>query len=101
MRSRCAAYRFHINDPIPFTRALSVDIDHGYTNLVQADYSSAAYWYQVEPHAAFPQLLPVEERLPAPVGQNALQFALFTSPLWVPAGALGLRLLGRLLSRRA
>jgi hypothetical protein len=25
---------------------------------------SVAYWYQTEPHAAFPSLPPVEERLP-------------------------------------
>ncbi len=101
LRSRCAAYRFHINDPIPFTRALSVEIDHGYTNQVPTDYSSVAYWYQVEPYAAFPPLPPVVERLPGPVNENVLQFALFTSPVWIPTGILGLRLLKRLFRRRS
>jgi hypothetical protein len=91
--SRCAAYRFHITDPIPFKQSIVVDIDHGYTNQVETNYSSVAYWYQTEPHGAFPVLPPVAERLPIPTGQNALQFALFTSPVWVPAALLGLKAL--------
>jgi hypothetical protein len=97
LTSRCAAYRFHVTDPIPFQRSLTVDIDHGYTNLVQADYASVAYWYQSEPHAAFPDLPPVAARLPAPVGANALQFALFSSPAWLPALWLGSKALRKLL----
>lgn len=97
LTSRCAAYRFHISDPIPFKRRIIVDIDHGYTNLVEADYASVAYWYQAEPHAAFPALPAVEGRLPAPVGKNALQFALFSSPVWVPAAWMGLKLLRKIL----
>jgi hypothetical protein len=99
MESRCAAYRFHINDPIMFKKSIVVDIDHGYTNQVSGDYHSVAYWYQTEPHAPFPLLPPVANRLPRPTGQNALQFGLFTSPLWLSAGFVGLRLL-RLLLRR-
>jgi hypothetical protein len=91
--SRCAAYRFHVTDPIPFKQSIVVDIDHGYTNQVETDYSSVAYWYQTEPHGIFPMLLPVAERLPVPTGQNTLQFALFTSPVWVPAALLGLKAL--------
>jgi hypothetical protein len=98
--SRCAAYRFHIADPIPFQRSIVVDMDHGYTNQVQTDYSSVAYWYQAEPHAAFPPLPPVAERLPTPAGQNALQFALLTSPAWVPAGLVGLKMLKKILGGR-
>ena len=99
LKSRCAAYRFHITDPIPFSRSINVEIDHGYTNQVETDYSSMAYWYQVEPHADFPSLPPVEHRLPSPVGQNVLQFGLFSSPVWIPAGILGLWLLGRIFRR--
>ena len=97
--SRCAAYRFHVNDPIPFRQSIVVDIDHGYTNQVQTDYSSMAYWYQVEPHASFPPLLPLAQRLPVSPGRNRLQFALFTSPAWLPAAALGLKALKRVLRR--
>jgi hypothetical protein len=89
LTSRCAAYRFHVTDPIPFRHKITVDIDHGYTSQVQTDYTSVAYWYQSEPHAAFPALLPAELRMPAPVTSNALQFALFSSPVWVPAVWLG------------
>lgn len=100
LNSRCAAYRFHIPDPIPFHKSITVDIDHGYTNQVAGDYSSVAYWYQTEPHANFPTLLPLEERLPTPTGRNALQFALFTSPVWVPAALIGLNLLRKVFGKR-
>jgi hypothetical protein len=98
--SRCAAYRFHINDPIPFKQSIIVDMDHGYANQVKTDYSSVAYWYQKEPHAVFPILPPVSQRLPTPTDQNALQFALFTSPLWVPATLLGLKVLKKVFGGR-
>jgi len=100
LKSRCAAYRFHVPDPIPFHRELIVDFDHGYTNQVAGDYSSVAYWYQNEPHAAFPLLPPAEARLPEPTRSNTAQFALFTSPVWVPATMVGLKVLGRVLGRK-
>jgi hypothetical protein len=100
LTSRCAAYRFHIPDPIPFQHSLVVDMDHGYTNQVAGDYTSVAYWYQSEPHADFSPLPPVEERLPEPVGRNAYQFALFSSPVWLPAAVLGLKLLNRILAKK-
>ena len=93
LTSRCAAYRFHVADSIPFQQSIVVDMDHGYANQVETDYSSVAYWYQTEPHAPMPELAPVAERLPTPVGQNALQMALATSPVWVPAGLVGLKAL--------
>ena len=97
--ARCAAYRFHVQDPIPFRQSIVVDMDHGYTNQVQTDYASVAYWYQTEPHAAFPALPPLMQRLPAPVDRNLLQFALVTSPLWLPAAALGLKVLKHMCRR--
>lgn len=99
-QSRCAAYRFHIDDPIPFKTALIVDMDHGYTNQVETDYSSVAYWYQSEPHAAFPAIPPLFDRLPTPTTENTAQFALVTSPLWVPASLVGFKLLKKLLCCR-
>jgi hypothetical protein len=98
--SRCAAYRFHIADPIPFQQSIVVDMDHGYANQVETDYSSVAYWYQTEPHAPMPPLPPVAERLPTPTGQNTLQFALLTSPAWVPAGLAGLKVLKKMVGDR-
>ena len=62
--SRIAAYRFHIQDAIPFTRSLRFTIEHGHGNEEVADYSSTAYWYQLEPHQAFPALPPAGFRIP-------------------------------------
>ena len=52
-------YRYHIEDPIPFRKSIRVDIEHRGGDYI----STVAYWYQREPHAAFPDLPPVEERL--------------------------------------
>jgi hypothetical protein len=62
--SRIAAYRFHIPDAIPFTRSLRFTIEHGHANEEVADYSSTAYWYQLEPHQAFPPMPPAGFRIP-------------------------------------
>jgi hypothetical protein len=63
-RRQCTSYRFHIEDPILFTRSIRVSIEHGHANLQENDYSSVAYWYQTEPHKPLPPLPPVQERLP-------------------------------------
>lgn len=57
-------YRYHIEDPIRFHESIRVTIEHGHANKLSNDYSSTAYWYQLEPHAPFPALLPVEARMP-------------------------------------
>jgi hypothetical protein len=57
-------YRWHIEDPIYFRRSIRVTIEHGHANDLSNDYSSTAYWYQTHPHARFPELPPVELRLP-------------------------------------
>ena len=62
--SRSSVYRFHLDSPIPFTKSLKATIEHGHANSRSDSYYSVAYWYQSEPHAAFPALPPVEERLP-------------------------------------
>jgi hypothetical protein len=62
--SRSSVYRFHLDSPIPFTKSLKATIEHGHANGRSDNYFSVAYWYQTEPHAAFPPLPPVEERLP-------------------------------------
>ncbi len=56
-------YRWHIPDPVRFTRSIRVTIEHGHANRLSNDYSSTAYWYQNEPHKPF-GILPVLERLP-------------------------------------
>jgi len=59
-----SVYRFHIQDPIPFQKRILVTCEHGHGNDRADDWSSVAYWYQLEPHEAFPKMLPVSERLP-------------------------------------
>jgi hypothetical protein len=62
--SRTSVYRFHLDSPIPFTKSLRATIEHGHANHRSDNFFSVAYWYQDEPHAAFPALPPVEQRLP-------------------------------------
>jgi len=62
--ARWSVYRFHLDSPIPFTKSLRATIEHGHADDRGDNYYSVAYWYQTEPHAEFPPLPPVEERLP-------------------------------------
>ncbi|MEO7142699.1 MAG: glycoside hydrolase family 172 protein [Bryobacteraceae bacterium] len=61
-------YRWHIEDPVIFHHDLKVTIqalgwwpDNRYQPLSD-DIASVAYWYQQEPHAAFPAFPPLPER---------------------------------------
>ncbi len=72
--SRHTNYRFHIQDPVPFAKSLRVVIEHkgarrmpdgkwnGYVERAD-DFSSVAYWYQLEPHNPFAPLPSGPERL--------------------------------------
>jgi len=62
--ARWSVYRFHLDSPITFTKSLRATIEHGHADDRADNYYSVAYWYQTEPHAAFPTLPPVDERLP-------------------------------------
>lgn len=59
---RFGLYRWHIVDPIRFKQDLKVTIQAlgwrsgGRYLPLQDDIASVAYWYQTEPHAAFPSL---------------------------------------------
>jgi len=54
--SRFSGYRWHIEDPVPFTRSLRFVLQHGqYANETPADYATLAIWYQTHPHAPFPR----------------------------------------------
>ncbi len=61
---RTSVYRFHLDSPIPFTKSIKATIEHGHANGRSDNFFSVAYWYQTEPHAPFPPLPPVDERLP-------------------------------------
>jgi hypothetical protein len=56
-------YRFHIEDPVTFTRSIRVTIEHGHANKRSDDLSSVAYWYQELPNRPL-DLPPVHRRLP-------------------------------------
>ncbi len=59
---RIGEYRWHISDPIRFRSDLRVTLQSlGWKSVdryrvLEDGYSSVAYWYQQEPHAAFPVL---------------------------------------------
>ena len=61
--SKWSLYRFHLDSPIPFNRSLRATIEHGTADDRGDSFYSVAYWYQTEPHAPFPKLPSVEERL--------------------------------------
>lgn len=45
-KARTSMYRFHVNDPIPFSSNLVVTIDRGPDNVRTDHMSAVAYWYQ-------------------------------------------------------
>ena len=51
-RSRVSAYRWHIEDAIPFTKSIRFTIEHGTASNETADYSSVAYYYLAGPSPA-------------------------------------------------
>ena len=59
-------YRFHVEDPIRFRRAIRVTIETGHDNALANDYSSTAYWYQRGRTAPLPPLPPAAARIPRP-----------------------------------
>jgi hypothetical protein len=63
---RTHVYRFHLADPIYFDKSLRFSIEHGHDNNLTLDLSSVAYWYQSEPHKAFPAFPSREARKPKP-----------------------------------
>jgi hypothetical protein len=83
--SKATVYRHHIPDPIPFLESIRVTIEHGHANDRSDFFSSVAYWYQEEPHAPFPGLPPVEERLPFALESPGLEL-----PAWEEIGGRSL-----------
>ena len=62
--SRYCLYRWHTESPITFEKSIRVTIEHGHGNCRSDDFYSVGYWYQTEPHAAFPALPAPETRIP-------------------------------------
>jgi len=61
---KSSVYRFHLDSPITFAKSLRASIEHGHANHRSDNYYSVAYWYQTEPHAFFPVLPSVDQRIP-------------------------------------
>jgi hypothetical protein len=60
------AYRWHVPDPVTFRKSLRFSIEQGTGAPPFRSgnyYYSVAYWYQTEPHAAFPRLPAAQERI--------------------------------------
>ena len=74
-KNGASAYRFFTNDAIRFEKSLHVTIGFGKNeapNFFQAyrqpgselEFSSVCFWYQTEPHAAYPAMPPASARMP-------------------------------------
>ena len=61
---RYCLYRWHTESPITFEKSIRVTIEHGHANHRSDNFYSVGYWYQTEPHAAFPKLPVAEDRIP-------------------------------------
>lgn len=59
-RTHC--YRFFLEDPIYFDHSLVASIEHGHDNALTLDLCSVSYWYQTEPHKAYPPFPGKEQR---------------------------------------
>jgi hypothetical protein len=46
---RAAAYRWHLADPVPFSRCIDAGIEHGGDNRFDADYRALVLWYSDRP----------------------------------------------------
>jgi hypothetical protein len=61
---RYCLYRWHLESPVTFEESIRVTIEHGHANHRADNFYSVAYWYQAEPHAAFPKLPAAADRIP-------------------------------------
>jgi hypothetical protein len=79
--SRCTVYRWHIADPVLFEKSLRLEIEHKGVSLNEDgsfkdgfterddDFSSVGFWYQTEPHKAYPEMPKGFDRLYLDYGQ--------------------------------
>jgi len=59
-----SVYRFHTDNPVTFEKSIKVSIESGHANARSDNFYTVAYWYQSEPHKAFPALPDVNARIP-------------------------------------
>ncbi len=70
--SRVSAYRFQIQDCVPFQHDFKIDIEHGGTNdYPGADYSCVAYWYQDSATHGWSPVDPAQLTPAHPMTENA------------------------------
>jgi len=106
-------YRYHLADPIPFAKSLRFDMEHKGAGMVNGEnkgylerfdiVSTVAYWYQHEPHAPFPALPAMADRLldyqktayKEPDAADLELYVAFVTVEGAPASALGVeRMIG-------
>lgn len=63
---RTHLYRFHITDPIYFSKSLRFTIEHGHNNEMTLDLASVAYWYAKEA-SPVPDIPDAKARKPMPL----------------------------------
>ena len=63
---RYCLYRWHADNPVTFRKSIKYTIEHGHANNRADNFYSVAYWYQTEPFTDFPELPPVDDRIPVP-----------------------------------
>lgn len=56
---RTHLYRFHLSDPLYFSKSFKFTIEHGHNNCLTLDLASVAYWYQLPP---LKKLLPLKNK---------------------------------------
>jgi len=61
---RYCCYRWHGDNPVTFSRYLKHTMEHGHGNDRGDNFFSVGYWYQAEPSTDFPELPPLEARIP-------------------------------------
>lgn len=59
-----AQYRFHLTDPIPFSKEIAVSFEFGDANRAAGYMSGVGYWYQSSPSPARTPAVPAERRFP-------------------------------------
>ncbi|EXK81241.1 hypothetical protein FOQG_14293 [Fusarium oxysporum f. sp. raphani 54005] len=57
------SYRWHLADPVRFSKKIRVTMESGHANHLRDDWSTTAYWYQTLPGPKL-SIQPVEERIP-------------------------------------
>jgi hypothetical protein len=65
---RYCLYRWHLESPVSFQNSIRVTMEHGHANHRSDSFFTTAFWYQGEPHAQFPALPKVAERIPRVFG---------------------------------